>query len=256
MPSRTLAASLALGLALAAGCGGEQPPPQRTPPPDAKRVDAAKAGRLAGRVTIEGQVPANPVVRTESDPNCAANGATITLEEYAVQNGGLDNVFVYIKDGLGAYYFDTPTEVVTLDQQGCRYRPRVFGAQVGQPIDISNSDPTLHNVNAVASANRGFNFGQPIQGMKNTTSFAAPEVMVRFKCDVHGWMSAYAGILEHPYFAVTSGGGTFELKNVPAGTYTVEAWHERLGRQTQTVTLADNDSKDVTFTFTAGDKTE
>ena len=166
-----------------------------------------------------------------------------------VENGGLNNVFVYVKDGLGKYYFDVPAQAVTVDQQGCRYRPHVFGVRAGQPIEIINSDPTLHNVNAVASVNRGFNFGQPMQGMKNTATFTAPEVMVRIKCDVHGWMSAYAGVLDHPYFAVTSSGGKFELKNVPAGTYTVEAWHEKLGAQTQNVTLAEKDSKELSFTF-------
>ena len=125
----------------------------------------------------------------------------------------------------------------------------MFGVRAGQPIEITNSDPTLHNVNAVARVNRGFNFGQPMQGMKNTATFTASEVMVRIKCDVHGWMSAYAGVLDHPYFAVTSSGGQFELKNVPAGTYTVEAWHEKLGAQTQNVTLAEKDSKELSFTF-------
>ena len=235
-------------LALAAACSS--PAPQRTPPPDAQRVDPATAGRIAGRIAIEGPVPENPLIKTDSDPACtAANINGLRSEAFVVNNGGLDNVFVYLKDGLGKYYFDTPSESVKLDQRGCRYVPHVFGAQVGQPIVIANSDATLHNVNAAAAVNRGFNFAQPLQGVTNTTSFTAPEVMVRFKCDVHGWMSAYAGILEHPYFAVSAGGGTFELKNVPAGTYTVEAWHEKLGPQTQQVTLGARESKDVTFTF-------
>ena len=160
-------------------------------------------------------------------------------------------MFVYVKDGLGNYYFETPATAVTLDQKGCRYTPHVLGAQTGQPIEIVNSDATLHNVNAVATVNRGFNFGQPMKGLKNTTSFTAPEVMVRLKCDVHGWMSAYVGVLPHPYFAVTTGGGTFNIPNVPAGTYVVEAWHEKLGTQTQNVTLGENDSKELSFTFKA-----
>ena len=201
-------------------------------------------------MAFEGTAPENPPINTGSDPVCAReNKDGLSVETVVVDNGGLNNVFVYVKDGLGKYYFDVPAQAVTVDQQGCRYRPHVFGVRAGQPIEIINSDPTLHNVNAVASVNRGFNFGQPMQGMKNTATFTAPEVMVRIKCDVHGWMSAYAGVLDHPYFAVTSSGGKFELKNVPAGTYTVEAWHEKLGAQTQNVTLAEKDSKELSFTF-------
>ena len=239
-------------LTLAAACGG-QPQSQRTPPPDAQRVDASKAGRISGRVTIDGPVPENTKVDTGGSDVCAReNPGGLLVENFVVENGGLDNVFVYVKSGLDHYYFDTPGEAVKLDQRGCRYVPHVFGAQVGQPIEISNSDPTMHNVAAVAETNRGFNFSQAIKGLKNTVSFTAPEVGIHLKCDVHAWMSAYAGILEHPYFAVTSGGGNFELKNVPAGTYTIEAWHEKLGRRSHSLTLRENGAEQVSFTVQAG----
>ena len=123
--------------------------------------------------------------------------------------------------------------------------------RTGQPLEIVNSDATLHNVNAMAKVNQGFNMGQAIQGMKNAKVFTAPEVMVRIKCDVHSWMTAYAGVVSHPYFAVTAGGGAFELKNLPAGTYTIEAWHEKLGTQTQNVTLGEKETKTVGFAFKA-----
>jgi plastocyanin len=247
--SRVLAAAL-LAAALAIGCGGGAPA-QQTPPPDAKRVDQSKAGTLTGRVLVEGPVPENPIARLE-DSFCArqhTNG--LSLENVVVENGGINNVFVYIKDGLGNYYFETPSQPVKMDQQSCRYTPHVVGVQAGQPIEISNSDPTAHNVSAVAQVNRGFNFSQPMQGLKNTATFKAPEVMVRLKCDVHTWMSAYVGVLPHPYFAVTTGGGTFELKHVPPGAYTVAAWHEKYGTQTQHVTLGDNGVKELSFTFKA-----
>jgi hypothetical protein len=125
----------------------------------------------------------------------------------------------------------------------------VFGVRIGQPIEIVNSDPTLHNIHALPNANQEFNMGQPIQGMKMTRTFTAREVMVPFKCDVHGWMNAYVGVLDHPYFAVTDSDGRFELKSLPPGTYTVEAWHERLGATTQSVTLEQKDTKTVTFSF-------
>ena len=161
------------------------------------------------------------------------------------------NVFVYVKDGLGNYMFDPPTTPATIDQKDCRYHPHVFGMQVGQPLEILNSDPTLHNIHAVAKNNREFNNGQPMQGMKTTHTFTAKEVMVPFKCDVHGWMNAYVGVLDHPFFAVTDASGSFNLKSLPPGTYTIEAWHEKLGTQTQTVTIGAKETKDIAFTFKA-----
>lgn len=249
-PIRLTAIALLAGLA--AACSGGQEAPKRTPPADAQRVDTAKTGTLGGRVTIDGPVPQNAQIRMAADPVCArANKDGATFETFVSDNGGLGNVFVYVKDGLGKYFFDTPAEPVTMDQQGCHYVPHVFGIQVGQPLQIVNSDSTMHNVHAMATTNQEFNLGQPIQGQKNSKFFTAPEVMVRFKCDVHNWMSAYAGVLDHPYFAVTKADGGFELKHVPAGTYTIEAWHEKLGAQTQSVTLGDNEKKDLTFTFKA-----
>jgi len=123
--------------------------------------------------------------------------------------------------------------------------------QVGQNLEIMNSDPTLHTIHALPSTNPEFNFSQPIKGQKDAKFFSKPEVMVRFRCNIHTWMSAYAGVLEHPYFAVSKPAGEFEMKNVPAGTYTMEAWHEKLGTQTQSVVLAENEKTDVTFTFSA-----
>jgi hypothetical protein len=139
-----------------------------------------------------------------------------------------------------------------LNQQGCHYTPHVFGVQVGQPLDILNSDDTLHNVHAAAQVNQEFNLGQPFKGMKTTRTFDKPEVMIPFKCDVHTWMNAFVGVLAHPYFAVSADGGKFSLKTLPPGTYEIEAWHEKLGTQTQTVTVGEKETKEITFTFMAG----
>ena len=248
---RALVAAAAVAGA-AAGCGGSAPAPAPAPPPDAKRVDPATAGSITGKVSYDGPAPQNPIAKLDSDPACARehpNG--MVLDTVLVANGGLENVFVYVKDGLGNYYFDTPTETITLDQKGCRYAPHVFGLRAGQPVEISNSDPTMHTVHAIATSNQEFNLSQPIQGIKNTKTFTAPEVMVHFKCNVHTWMDAYAGVLSHPYFAVTASGGAFELKGLPPGTYTVEAWHEKLGTQTQSVTVGTKESKAVDFRFVA-----
>jgi hypothetical protein len=247
-------ACVALVAGLAA-CGGDSSrsaePASPAAAPDAKKVDTATASTIKGKVLLEGTPPENPVLKMSSDPACGT--AEVRAESYLVENGNLQNVFVHIQDGLGnKYIFDTPTEPVKLDQKGCRYTPHVVGVRVTQPLEVSNSDETLHNVHGMPRVNREFNQGQPIVGMKNTVAFTSPEVMVPFKCDVHAWMSAYVGVVSHPYFAVTGKDGTFELKTVPPGTYTIEAWHEKLGRQTQSVTLGEKDSKDLTFTFKVG----
>jgi plastocyanin len=175
------------------------------------------------------------------------------METYVVGTDGkaLGNVFVYVKDGLGDLTFDPPSTAASIDQKNCRYHPHVFGMQVGQTLEIMNSDPTLHNIHAVAKNNREFNQGQPLQGVKSTHTFTAPEVMVPFKCDVHGWMNAYVGVLPHPYFAVTDNAGSFALNSLPPGTYTIEAWHEKLGTATQTVTVGSKETQNVSFTFKA-----
>jgi hypothetical protein len=236
-------------LTLAAACSGGPPEPA-APPANAKRVDAATAGTVTGRVVLDGPVPGNATIKLAGDPYCERehpNG--LAFEHFVVADGGLENVFVYVKDGLSGYYFEPATEVVKLDQVGCRYVPHVTGLRVKQPILISNSDDTLHTVHAVSTVNPAFNVSQAMRKITHTKTFNAAEVMVPFKCEVHSWMTAYVGVLDHPYFAVTHDGGTFELKGLPAGTYTVEAWHEKLGTQTQSVTLGERESKALTFTF-------
>jgi plastocyanin len=160
-------------------------------------------------------------------------------------------VFVYVKDGLGDRTFPAPQTEVVLDQRGCKYMPHVIGAQVGQPVKIINSDATLHNVHAVPKVNPEFNFSQALKGMENVRTFDRPEIMVPFRCDVHGWMAAYVGVVPHPYFAVTAANGSFEIKGLPAGTYTLEAWHETLGVQTATVTVDGTAPGTASFAFKA-----
>jgi plastocyanin len=241
-----------LTLSLVAGCSRGDEAPRRTLPPGAKTVDPARAATLSGRVRIEGSLPENAMITMTGDAVCMReqkNGAR--AETFVSEGGGLGNVFVHVKEGLGNYAFETPSAPVTLDQRGCVYVPHVLGAQVGQNIEFVNSDPTLHTVHALASENAEFNFSQPIKGQKDRRYFTKPEVMIRFRCKVHPWMTAYLGVLDHPYFAVTNPAGAFEVKRLPAGTYTVEAWHETLGRQTQTVTVAESETKEISFTFKA-----
>ena len=192
------------------------------------------------------------MMRLDGDPKCVSeNGGSQRADESLVvgENQALQNVFVYVKDGLGAFGFPVPTEPVVLDQDKCRYTPRVLGVRVGQPLSIRNSDPLLHNVRANATINQPFNMSTPLEGVSFTRTFATREVMVPFKCDVHAWMTAYVGVLDHPYFGTTAPDGKVVLGNLPPGTYTIEAWHETLGAKTQQVTIAAKESKDVNFTF-------
>src|SRR5882724_5000532 len=252
-----------LGIALATtlACGGSQEtsstsakPESPSAAPAGQKVDAATAGDVKGVAMIEGTAPKNEAIKMNADPVCVkANTTPQAQETYMVAADGktLGNVFVYVKDGLDKYSFDTPTDTAKIDQQNCRYHPHVFGMRVGQPLEIVNSDPTLHNIHAMPKGNAEFNNGQPIQGMKMSHTFDKPEVMVPFKCDVHGWMNAYVGVLDHPYYAVTKDDGKFELKDLPAGTYTIEAWHEKLGATPQSVTLGPKETKEITFSFKA-----
>lgn len=245
---RPIAAGLLVALsACGGGDNGSTPGP---PLADAPRVNQATTGGIVGRVSFEGTAPKNPKVKLSGDPMCSkAHADGMAFENYVVTDGGLDNVFVYVKDGLGNYHFDAPAQPVKVDQQGCRYVPHVVGVQVGQSIEISNSDDTMHNVHAVPEVNREVNIGQHTKDQKDRHTFTAAEVMVPLKCDLHPWMNAYVGVVAHPYYAVTTDGGTFELKNLPPGTYTVEAWHEKAGTQMQKVRIDSKATRGVTFTF-------
>ena len=250
-----------LGVALAASlaaCGGKKDDlDSDAGSAGGPKVDAATAGNIEGVVSFEGTAPTNQPIKMNADPVCVkANTTPQTQETYAVADGKLANVFVYVKDGLGSFSYDAPAGPVTIDQTGCRYHPHVLAVRIGQNLEIINNDPTLHNIHALPKGNEEFNTGQPIQGMKTEHVFNAKEIMVPFKCDVHGWMNAYLAVMDHPYYQVTAADGKFSLKGVPPGTYTVEAWHEKGGTQTAQVTIAAKDTKTANFSFKAAAATD
>ena len=265
MVRRALVLLLTLAMPLSfAGCGGGSdedalleeeettPAPAAAGAPAAAPAGAAPAGAatLTGKVAFEGTAPTLERLKMDADAVCkAAHAAPVYSQEAVVNpNNTLQWVFVYVKEGVGGSY-PAPATPVTIDQRGCQYTPHVFGIQAGQPLRILNSDATLHNIHALPKKNPEFNIGQPFKGMETVKKFDVPEVGVHFKCDVHKWMGAYAGVLNHPFFAVTGDQGTFEIKNLPPGNYVVEAWHEKYGAQTQNVSVAGSESKTVDFAF-------
>jgi plastocyanin len=242
-------AALVLAAALAA-CGGSTTEEAAAPPaPTVNPVSPETAGNITGAIRLDGTPPPPEPIQMNSDPYCVDNGGAVPPEFAVGGNGALQNVFVYVKDGLGDLTFPVPPTPKVLDQKGCVYTPHVFGIQVGQNLEILNSDSTLHNVHAIPESNREFNRAQALAGITHTHVFSTREVMVPFKCNVHNWMTAYVGVLDHPFYAVTGADGTFRLEGLPPGTYTIEAWHEKLGTQTQSVTIGEKETKDVAFTF-------
>ena len=193
-------------------------------------------GTISGVVSYNGAAPENKKIDTSADPACTSKSPNLMTEEWVVKDGKLGNTFVYIKDGtltdgskIGTYTFPAATTPATLDQNGCHYQPHVIGVMVKQPITIKNSDPTTHNIHFTPKNNPDWNQSQPNGAAALTHTLNAPEVspsLVQVKCNQHPWMKSYVGVLKHPFFAVTAEDGSFTIKGVPPGKYTVVAWHE------------------------------
>ena len=256
-----------IAIVAAIGCGGGKPQSASATTDAASssesRMQLAQAptgappagggsASIRGTVRFAGTAPASEKVRMDADPICQQQHQTPVFSENVVvnSNGTLKNVFVYVKEGAKGP-FQAPTTPVVLEQKGCWYLPHVFGIQVNQPLEIVNSDATLHNINAKPTVNQPFHVAQPVKGMKTTKKFTTPERMVKFKCNVHPWMNAYAGVVEHPFFSVSGEDGAFAITGLPAGTYVIEAWHEKYGTQAQNVTLAEGEAKSVELSFNA-----
>ena len=244
----------AAALILSCSSGDMEIPTETAVPADepaAKTLDLSQAGNVTGKVTFSGQASRPARLRMGADPNCeAAHSSPVYFQQVEVsESGTLNNVFVWVKQGLEGYRFDPPKEPVTLDQKGCLYRPRVFGVQTRQDIQIRNSDLTTHNIHPLPQNNREWNQSQPAQGAPLLRSFPRQEIMVPVKCNIHPWMRSYIGVVLHPYFAVTGPEGAFQLKDLPPGEYTLEAWHEKLGTTEQRVTIGPSEAKKVDFSF-------
>jgi hypothetical protein len=240
-------------LLLAMACGDDGDQARGGPDAaDLAQVDPATAGRVVGTISFDGAAPEAQPIDMRGEQSCADkhDGQPVDRPVVVGDDGGLKNVYVYVREGLPAGSWPAPDQEVELDQDGCLYIPRVLGLQTGQTLRIRNSDGLLHNVNARPTNQRGFNISQPTNMTTNRT-FAQPEVMIPVRCDVHGWMAAYIGVQNHPYFAVTPEDGTFRIEDLPPGEYVLEAWHEQYGTQTQNVTVPESGEARADFQYSA-----
>ncbi len=241
-----------LVLLLWVGCGKKETAEEQSAAPSpaaapaATPIDPATAATVSGTVKFEGVAPKPAKIDMSQDPNC--QGANVA-ENVVVSDGHLQNVFIYIKDGLGNRTFDAPKDAVTLSQSGCRYHPHVLGVMAGQTITIVNDDPTTHNIHPTPKDNREWNESQAPKAAALEKSFAREEVMLPVKCNQHPWMRMFVNVVKNPFYAVTGPNGKFEIKGLPPGDYTLAFVHEKLGEQDQKLTLAAKDAKTVDATF-------
>lgn len=211
----------------------------------------AFAGSVTGTIKYDGQVPNLRPLKMDADPGCAKKHSGPVAPEVLVLGSGntMANIFVWAKSGVPAKSYPVPSEPVVLDQHGCQYVPHVAGIMVGQTLKIMNSDGLLHNIHALPEVNKGFNQAMPAAVTEAEHVFDKQEVMFKVKCDVHPWMGAYIGVVSHPFFAVTGKDGKFTISGLPAGTYEIEAWHEKLGTKTASVTISGDEAKTADFSF-------
>lgn len=251
--------SILLTAILMAGCSKKEEtseqPEETASQSAATPIDQATVGTVSGKVSFTGAKPKLAVIHMDQDQVCVSkHSSPVHVEDGVVNdNGTLPNVFVYVKEGADKYTFATPTDPVTLDQNGCMYKPHVLGLQVDQTLHIISSDATTHNIHPMPKDNREWNESQAPGAPALDKKFARAEVMIPVKCNQHPWMRAYIGVVKNPFFAVTGGDGTFTIKGLPPGDYTIGAWTAIGGPQGQAqdmkVTVAPKESKTVDFSF-------
>jgi plastocyanin len=213
-------------------------------------------GTITGKVSLTGDAPAPKPIDMNADPACSSKNPNAVAEDVVVKDGKIEYVFVYIKDGqptagkkIGDYSFPVPTTPVTLNQDGCHYKPHVLGIQANQKFDVVNSDPTAHNVNVQPKGNTAWNQSQPPNAPPIEKTFTRAETLIPIKCNQHPWMKAWVGVLKHPFYSVSKEDGSFEITGVPPGKYTLVAWHEKYGEKTMEVTVGDKATATADFTY-------
>jgi len=246
----------AASLLLLAGCGGSKPPetseaPKKEAAAAPAAMDDANAGSITGKVSFAGDKPVMKTLSMDAVPNCARAHTTPQKSQEVMvnENGTLKNVFVWVKAGVPDKQWPVPPSAVKLEQKGCMYEPHVLGVMATQEIEIINDDPTNHNIHPLPKVNQEWNESQPPKGDPKKKSFARQEVLISVKCNVHPWMRAYIGVVGHPFFAVTGDDGTFTIKGLPPGTYTIEAIQEKFGSKEMQVTVGAKEAKTADFDF-------
>ena len=237
-----------------AGCGSKQQTENPSAPPAASAgipVDAATAGSVTGTVVLNGVPPRMKPINMAAEPACAKQHSTAptTQEAMTGKDGALENVVVYLQGDFSKYKFDMPSAPATITQKGCLYDPHVVTLETTQQLQVVNADPVTHNIHPLPKDNREWNESQPPGAAPIDRNFSRQEVAIPVKCNIHPWMKAYIAVFDHPYFAVTGPDGSFDLKNIPPGTYTVTAWHELYGTSQQSVTIGPKESKAVKIVF-------
>jgi len=250
-----LSAFLAVALA---GCAKKQETTETSAPAGSQNaipVDAATAGSIFGTVQLDGAPPKMKIINMAAEPACAKLHSTpaTTQEALVGKSGALENVVVYLTGDFSRYKFDVPQTPATITQKGCMYDPHVLVVEADQPLQVINADPVTHNIHPIPKDNREWNESQPPGASPIDRSFAHEEIAIPVKCNIHPWMKAYIAVFNHPYFSVTGADGSFDLKNVPPGTYTLIAWHELYGMNQQTVTVGPKESKTLHIDFHAAD---
>jgi plastocyanin len=213
-------------------------------------ITTTSGATVRGVVKFEGTVPKSKPISMAADPSCAKQhpGAVFSQEVMTDAQGDLQNVIVFVSEGLGDRTFDAPSQPAVIEQKGCLYQPHVLAVRANQTLQVVNDDPTSHNIHPTPANNREWNKAEP-PGTSLQDSFAREEIAIPVKCNVHPWMRGYIAVFKHPYFSVTGKDGSFDLSSLPPGTYTIKAWHEKFGTSTQTVTIGANETKEISFVF-------
>jgi hypothetical protein len=242
--------TITLLVALALVAPGQEPATTKT-----AYVRTGQEATLSGSVTFIGKVPKALKIDMSADPTCAQGNPDLRTEWFVVRNDRLANVLVYISAGeiLDRHSFETPSTAVLMERKGCRYEPHVLGLQVNQPLMIINSDNTQHNTHPVPKINAEWNQTQPEGAAPFVKTFARPELLIPFKCNQHPWEKTYVSVFNHPFFAVTDEDGNYKIEGLPAGSYIITAWHEKLGEKTVEVVFVPGESKSLGFSFAAAD---
>ena len=219
--------------------------PAAAPGAPAAAAPAGAKGDVKGTVSLTGKAPEMADLKRTTDPFCGKT--KMKDEEVVSKNGKLANVIVHIN---GAPASEPPAAKAEIKQENCMYRPRVQTVVAGQTIAVHNGDPTLHNVHTYKGTSTLFNQAQVPNTPDIEKKFTDAGALLKFKCDVHQWMTGYIWVQNNGYAAVTGEDGTFDIKGVPAGKYEIEAWHERFGSKKGEVTVSPDKPAEVKFEYT------